>query len=250
MAQYIDWGSLGFGYVPTPYNVRCTYTNKAWGELRVCDTPEITLHISSAVLHYAQECFEGMKAFRGKDGKVRIFRIEDGGRRMQDSCRGIQMPELPLEKFIKAIKKVVELNADFIPPYGTGASLYIRPVLFATTPLVGVKPADDYEFVVFVTPVGPYFKGGFKSTPFMLSRKYDRAAPLGTGNIKVGGNYAASMTATVESTIWATLTYSTLIQKKNVISTNVAQLTSSLSKEMLTSLHVHALSSLQSQTAV
>ena len=199
MAQNIDWGSLGFGYVPTPYNVRCTYTNKAWGDLRVCDTPEITLHISSAVLHYAQECFEGMKAFRGKDGKVRIFRIEDGGRRMQDSCRGIQMPELPLEKFVEAVKKVVELNADFIPPYGTGASLYIRPVLFATTPLVGVKPADDYEFVVFVTPVGPYFKGGFKSTPFMLSRKYDRAAPLGTGNIKVGGNYAASMTATVES---------------------------------------------------
>jgi branched-chain amino acid aminotransferase len=109
------------------------------------------------------------------------------------------MPELPLEKFTEAVKKVVELNADFIPPYGTGASLYIRPVLFATTPLVGVKPADDYEFVVFVTPVGPYFKGGFKSTPFMLSRKYDRAAPLGTGNIKVGGNYAASMTATVES---------------------------------------------------
>ena len=199
MAQNIDWGSLGFGYVPTPYNVRCTYTNKAWGELRVCDTPEITLHISSAVLHYAQECFEGMKAFRGKDGKVRIFRIEDGGRRMQDSCRGIQMPELPLEKFVEAVKKVVELNADFIPPYGTGASLYIRPVLFATTPLVGVKPADDYEFVVFVTPVGPYFKGGFKSTPFMLSRKYDRAAPLGTGNIKVGGNYAASMRPHVEA---------------------------------------------------
>ena len=112
MAQNIDWGSLGFGYVPTPYNVRCTYTNKAWGELRVCDTPEITLHISSAVLHYAQECFEGMKAFRGKDGKVRIFRIEDGGRRMQDSCRGIQMPELPLEKFVEAVKKVVEPTAN------------------------------------------------------------------------------------------------------------------------------------------
>ena len=199
MEQNIDWGSLGFGYVPTDYNVRCTYTNGAWGELRVESKPTLEMHISAAVLHYAQECFEGLKAFRGKDGKVRIFRIEDNGRRMQDSCRGIKMPEFPLDKFKEAVIKVVKLNEKFIPPYETGASLYIRPVLFGTTPLVGVKPASDYEFVVFVTPVGPYFKGGFQATPFMLSRKYDRAAPLGTGNLKVGGNYAAGMTATVES---------------------------------------------------
>lgn len=197
--QDIDWGNLTFGYMPTDYNVRCTYTNGQWGELRTHSEATIELHVSSAVLHYAQECFEGLKAYRGKDGKVRIFRIKDNGMRMQDSCRGIKMPELPLEKFEEAVIKAVQLNARFIPPYGSGASLYIRPVLFGTTPLVGVKPAEDYEFVVFVTPVGPYFKGGFKATPFMMSRKYDRAAPLGTGSLKVGGNYAAGMTATVDA---------------------------------------------------
>ena len=199
MTPDIDWGSLGFGYVPTDYNVRCTYRDGAWGELCVHSDPYMTMHISAAVLHYAQECFEGLKAFRGKDGKIRIFRMEDNGKRMQDSCRGIVMPEFPLDKFKEAVVKVVKLNERFIPPYETGASLYIRPVLFGTTPLVGVKPASEYEFVVFVTPVGPYFKGGFQATPFMLSRKYDRAAPLGTGNIKVGGNYAAGMAATVDS---------------------------------------------------
>ena len=199
MEQKIDWASLGFGFMPTDYNVRCTYTNGAWGELRVHAEATMQMHISAAVLHYAQECFEGMKAFRGKDGKVRIFRINENAKRMQSSCRGIKMPEFPIEKFEEAIIKVVKLNEKFIPPYETGASLYIRPVLFGTTPLVGVKPASDYEFVVFVTPVGPYFKGGFQTTPFMLSRKYDRAAPLGTGNLKVGGNYAAGMTATVDA---------------------------------------------------
>lgn len=199
MEQNIDWGSLGFGYMPTDYNVRCTYTNGAWGELRVHAEATMQMHISAAVLHYAQECFEGLKAFRGKDGKVRIFRIEENAKRMQSSCRGIKMPELPIEKFKEAVIKVVKLNEKFIPPYETGASLYIRPVLFGTTPLVGVKPSSDYEFVVFVTPVGPYFKGGFQTTPYMLSRKYDRAAPLGTGNLKVGGNYAAGMTATVDA---------------------------------------------------
>lgn len=199
MEQKIDWASLGFGFMPTDYNVRCTYTNGAWGELRVHAEATMQMHISAAVLHYAQECFEGLKAFRGKDGKVRIFRIEENAKRMQSSCRGIKMPEFPIEKFEEAVIKVVKLNERFIPPYETGASLYIRPVLFGTTPLVGVKPASDYEFVVFVTPVGPYFKGGFQTTPFMLSRKYDRAAPLGTGNLKVGGNYAAGMTATVDA---------------------------------------------------
>ncbi len=199
MEQNIDWGSLGFGLVPTEFNIRCTYTNSAWGELRIHSESTIQMHISAAVLHYAQECFEGLKAFRGVDGKIRTFRVEDNGLRLQDSCRGIKMPEFPIDKFKDAINQVVKLNEKFIPPYGTGASLYIRPVIFATTPLVGVKPASDYEFVVFVTPVGPYFKGGFQATPFMLSRKYDRAAPLGTGSLKVGGNYAAGMSATVEA---------------------------------------------------
>lgn len=195
----IDWGSLGFGFMPTDYNVRCNYSNGKWGELEVHAEATMPMHISAAVLHYAQECFEGLKAFRGEDGKVRIFRIVENAKRMQSSCRGVCMPEFPIEKFEEAVLKVVKLNARFIPPYETGASLYIRPVLFGTTPLVGVKPASEYTFVVFVTPVGPYFKGGFQTTPFMLSRKYDRAAPLGTGNLKVGGNYAAGMRATVDS---------------------------------------------------
>jgi len=191
----IDWKNLVFGYVPTDYNVRCSYSNGKWGELRVHSEATINIHISAAVLHYAQEAFEGLKAFRGKDGKVRVFRMAENAKRMQTSCDGIKMVRLPIETFEDAVIQAVKLNAKFIPPYESGASLYIRPVLFGTTPLVGVKPAKDYEFIVFVTPVGPYFKGGFQTTPFMLSRKYDRAAPLGTGNIKVGGNYAAGMLA-------------------------------------------------------
>ena len=191
----IDWKNLVFGYLPTDYNVRCSYSDGKWGELRVHSEATMNIHISAAVLHYAQECFEGLKAFRGKDGKVRIFRMRENAKRMQSSCEGIKMPKLPIETFEAAVLKAVELNAKFVPPYESGASLYIRPVLFGTTPLVGVRPAKDYEFVVFVTPVGPYFKGGFQTTPFMLSRKYDRAAPLGTGHIKVGGNYAAGLMA-------------------------------------------------------
>lgn len=191
----IDWKNLVFGYVPTDYNVRCSYSDGKWGELRVHSEATMNIHISAAVLHYAQECFEGLKAFRGKDGKVRIFRMRENAKRMQSSCEGIKMPKLPVETFEATVLKAVELNAKFVPPYESGASLYIRPVLFGTTPLVGVRPAKDYEFVVFVTPVGPYFKGGFQTTPFMLSRKYDRAAPLGTGHIKVGGNYAAGLVA-------------------------------------------------------
>ncbi|MDR3326878.1 MAG: branched-chain amino acid aminotransferase [Prevotellaceae bacterium] len=191
----IDWKNLVFGYVPTDCNIRCEYKNGEWGELTVHREATINLHISAAVLHYAQEAFEGLKAFRGVDGKVRIFRIEENAKRMQSSCNGIKMPKLPIDKFTEAVIRAVELNKDYIPPYETGASLYIRPVIFGTTPLVGVRPAKDYEFIVFVTPVGPYFKGGFQTTPFMLSRQYDRAAPLGTGNIKVGGNYAAGLSA-------------------------------------------------------
>ena len=191
----IDWKNLTFGYIPTDCNIRCSYKDGKWGELRVHKEATIDMHISAAALHYGQEAFEGLKAFRGKDGKVRVFRIEENAKRMQASCRGIVMAELPVEIFTEAVIKAVKLNERFIPPYESGASLYIRPVLFGTTPLVGVRPAKEYEFIVFVTPVGPYFKGGFKTTPFMLSREYDRAAPLGTGNIKVGGNYAAGMVA-------------------------------------------------------
>lgn len=193
--EQIDWGNLGFGYMPTDFNVRCTFSHGAWGNIEVHDEEHIHLHMAATCLHYGQEVFEGLKAFRGVDGKVRIFRLDENARRMQDSCNGILMEPLPVEKFREAVIKVIQLNERFIPPYGSGASLYIRPFLFGISPQLGVKPASEYLFVVFVSPVGPYFKGGFATTPFVIMRQYDRSAPLGTGKYKVGGNYAASLVA-------------------------------------------------------
>ena len=137
----------------------------------------------------------GLKAFRGKDGKIRIFRLEENAARLQSTCRGILMPELPTEKFREAVIKVVKLNERFVPPYESGASLYIRPLLIGTSAQVGVHPASEYLFMIFVTPVGPYFKGGFSTNPYVIIRQFDRSAPLGTGTYKVGGNYAASLRA-------------------------------------------------------
>lgn len=191
----IDWKNLGFGYMKTDYNIRCNYSNGAWGALEVHETEYISLHMSATVLHYGQESFEGLKAFRGSDGKVRIFRMRDNALRLQDSSDGTLMARVPVELFEEAVIKAVTLNNRFIPPYESGASLYIRPVLFGTGPQVGVKPSTDYMFIVFVTPVGPYFKGGFQTTPFVIMREYDRSAPLGMGKYKVGGNYAASLVA-------------------------------------------------------
>lgn len=193
--EQINWSDLSFGYMPTDYNVRCVCKNGVWGELEVSSSPYINIHMAATVLHYGQEAFEGMKAFKGRDGRVRIFRMRDNAERLQSSCRGIMMAELPIDKFEEAVLKAVKLNERFIPPYESGASLYIRPLLFGTTAQVGVKPAKDYMFVVFVTPVGPYFKAGFKPTPYAIMRQYDRVAPLGTGTYKVGGNYAASLSA-------------------------------------------------------
>jgi len=191
--ENLDWGNLGFGYRPTQYNVRCYYRNGKWGEIEVSSSEYIPIHISATALHYGQEAFEGLKAFRGKDGKIRLFRWEDNAERMQYSARGILMAEPPKELFFEAIKKAILLNKDFIPPYGYGASLYIRPLLIGTGPEIGVKPSKEYLFIVFVLPVGPYFKDGFKPVNMMITRSYDRAAPLGTGTYKVGGNYAASL---------------------------------------------------------
>jgi branched-chain amino acid aminotransferase len=191
----MDWSNLGFGYRKTDYNVRCYYRNGSWGELEVSSEESINIHMSATALHYGQEAFEGLKARRCKDGKIRIFRMEANAERLQSTCRGILMPELPTEKFCEMVKKVVKLNEKFIPPYESGASLYIRPLLIGTGAQVGVRPADEYLFVIFVTPVGPYFKGGFAATPYVVIREYDRSAPLGTGIYKVGGNYAASLLA-------------------------------------------------------
>lgn len=195
METTIDWRNLGFGYLKTDYNIRCTFKNGAWGDLEVSDSEMVTMHIAATCIHYGQESFEGLKAFRGKDGKIRVFRMDENAKRMQDSSVGTMMAILPIEKFEEAVLKAVKLNERFVPPYESGASLYIRPVLFGTGAQVGVKPANEYMFILFVTPVGPYFKGGFQTTPFVIMREFDRSAPLGMGKFKVGGNYAASLVA-------------------------------------------------------
>ena len=191
----IDWSNLPFGYLPTDYNVRCYYRNGQWGEIEVSSSESINIHMAATALHYGQEAFEGQKAFRCPDGKIRVFRIKDNAERMQSTCRGILMPELPTEIFVEMVRRVVLLNERFIPPYESGASLYIRPLLIGTGAQVGVRPANEYLFVIFVTPVGPYFKGGFSTNPYVIIREFDRAAPHGTGTYKVGGNYAASLRA-------------------------------------------------------
>ncbi len=191
--ENIDWGNLSFGYMKTDCNVRSYYRDGQWSKPQVTTSEVIDLHMAATCLHYGQEAFEGLKAFTGKDGKIRIFRIRENALRMQSSCRGIMMAELPIEIFEQCVIEAVKQNSRFVPPYGSGASLYIRPLLIGTSAQVGVKPADEYLFVVFVTPVGPYFKEGFKTTPVGIFREYDRAAPLGTGTYKIGGNYAASL---------------------------------------------------------
>ncbi len=189
----IDWKNLPFGYQKTDQNIRCYYKDGKWGEPEVSSSEYINIHIAATALHYGQEAFEGMKAFRGKDGKIRLFRWEENSKRLNNSAKGIKMAEVPEELFKEIVFKVVKLNKDYIPPYGSGAALYIRPLLFGSGPRIGVRPSAEYTFIVFVTPVGPYFKGGIKPVNMLLCRDFDRAAPLGTGNIKVGGNYAASL---------------------------------------------------------
>ena len=183
--ENINWSDLSFGYMKTDYNVRCYYRDGKWGELEVSSSEIINIHMAATCLHYGQESFEGLKAFKGRDGKIRVFRMDENGKRMQSSSRGIKMAELPVEQF----------EERFVPPYESGAALYIRPLMIGLGAQVGVKPALEYMFMVFVTPVGPYFKGGFKPSKVCIMRDYDRAAPQGTGTIKVGGNYAASLVA-------------------------------------------------------
>lgn len=195
METNLDWSNLSFGYMKTHYNVRCTFKDGKWGEIEVTDSERVDLHMAATCLHYGQEIFEGLKAFRGKDGKIRIFRLEENAKRIQRSAEGILMEPLPVEKFREMVEKVIRLNEDFIPPYGSGSSLYIRPLELGMSAQVGVKPATEYLFLIFVTPVGPYFKEGFKPTKVAIYRQFDRAAPCGTGRWKVGGNYAASLTA-------------------------------------------------------
>ncbi|MCX7954773.1 MAG: branched-chain amino acid aminotransferase [Bacteroidales bacterium] len=194
----LEWSKLPFGYVKTDYNVRSYYKNGQWSDIEISDSEYFPIHIAATALHYGQQAFEGLKAYCGKDNKVRLFRWKDNAERLQHSAKGLHMPEVPIELFYKAIIKAVELNKKYIPPYGTGATLYIRPLLIGTGAEVGVKPASEYMFIVFVTPVGPYFKEGFKPVKIAIVRDSDRAAPLGTGTFKVGGNYAASLRGIVK----------------------------------------------------
>lgn len=191
----IDWGKLSFSYTKTDYNVRCTYKDGKWGEIEVSDSEYIPMHIAASCLHYGQEAFEGLKAYRGTDDRIRVFRMEENAKRFRRSAEGIKMQPLPEEIFCEMVKKVVSLNKRFVPPHDSGASLYIRPLEIGISAQVGVGPAKEYMVIMFVTPVGPYFKEGFKPTKVCLSRDYDRVAPLGTGSIKIGGNYAASLVA-------------------------------------------------------
>lgn len=191
--DHIEWGSLPFGYQKTNFNVRSYYREGEWSKIEVTDSEFISVHMAATGLHYGQQAFEGLKAYMGTDGKVRLFRWDENAMRIQNSANGIMMAVPPMELFKEAVFKAVRLNHEFVPPHGTGASLYIRPLLFGSGARVGVKPADEYMFLVFVTPVGPYFKEGFNPVSIMVSREYDRAAPKGTGRYKVGGNYAASL---------------------------------------------------------
>jgi len=193
--ETIDWKNLGFGYRKADYNIRCWYRDGKWGELEVSDSEQVTMHMAATALHYGQEAFEGLKAFRGKDNKVRVFRMDENAKRLRNSANGIMMAPVPEDLFMDAIRKAVKMNEKYVPPFESGAALYIRPLLVGTGPQIGVKPAEEYLFMVFVMPVGPYFKEGFKPTDLVIYREYDRAAPHGTGIYKVGGNYAASLQA-------------------------------------------------------
>lgn len=191
----IDWNKLTFHYTETDYVVRSAYRNGVWEEPYATRDKHISLHVAATGLQYGQECFEGLKAFRGADDKVRIFRMEENAKRMQRSAEGLLMTPVPTDIFCKAVVLALQKNIDYLPPYETGATLYFRPVLVATTPEISVGPGKDCEFIVIPTPIGPYFPNGFKGTPFIVNRTIDRAAPQGTGQWKVGGNYAASFRA-------------------------------------------------------
>jgi branched-chain amino acid aminotransferase len=192
LTQEMDWANLGFGYRKANCMFVAEYKDGKWneGELREEDT--LPIHVASTCLHYGQEGFEGMKAYRAKDGRILLFRPEENAKRLQRTSERIMMAKVPTDFFVDAVKKVVKANEEFIPPYGTGGSLYIRPVLFGTGPMMGVQPSKEYTFVIFVSPVGAYFKAGLSPVNF-ITTTYDRAAAHGTGQAKVGGNYAGSL---------------------------------------------------------
>lgn len=194
----IDWGNLGFNYVPTDYRYVANFKDGAWDEGGLTTDANVVINECAGVLQYAQTVFEGMKAYTTEDGRIVTFRPDLNAERLENSAKRLEMPVFPKDRFIDAVVETVKANAAFVPPYGTGATLYIRPYLFGTNPVIGVKPADEYQFRVFTTPVGPYFKGGVKPLTIRVS-DFDRAAPHGTGHIKAGLNYAMSMHAIMDA---------------------------------------------------
>ncbi len=192
MIEY-DWGKLGFNYYRTNENVRCTYKGGAWGDPEFTTDEYLPIHIAAGCLHYGLEAFEGLKAFRGVDGKIRLFRPLENGVRMEAAARRLRLPVLPAEKFVDMCIELIHRNLDYVPPYGSGASLYLRPVLLGMAPALGVRTVNEAMFAAFATPVGPYFPSGIRPIKAVLDRSQDRAAGRGTGDVKVGGNYASSM---------------------------------------------------------
>lgn len=198
MKKDIDWQNLGFGYIKTDYRFVSNYKDGKWDEGVLSTDSEITMNESACVLQYAQTCFEGLKAYTTQDGHVVCFRPDLNAKRMADSCRRLEMPVYPEDKFVEAVEKTVKANLDWVPPYGSGATLYLRPYMFGSNAVIGVKPAEEYQFRIFTTPVGPYFKGGAKPITLRVP-DFDRAAPRGTGHVKAGLNYAMSLHPIVDA---------------------------------------------------
>ena len=198
MGADLDWGNLGFGYIKTPFRYVSDYKNGKWDDGRLTEDDKVVLSECAGVLQYAQTCFEGLKAYTTADGKIVTFRPDLNAERMEASAARLEMPVFPKERFLEAVDRVVAANRDYVPPYGSGATLYIRPYMFGSSEVIGVKPARDYQFRMFATPVGPYFKEGVKPIVIRVS-DFDRAAPRGTGHIKAGLNYAMSLHAIVDA---------------------------------------------------
>lgn len=198
MTKDIDWANLGFGYMKTDYRFVANYKDGKWDEGAITTDENIVMNECACVLQYAQTCFEGMKAYRTADGKVVCFRPNLNAKRMADTCKRLEMPVFPEDKFVEAVVEVVKKNIEYVPPFGSGAALYIRPYMFGINPVMGVKPASEYQFRIFVSPVGPYFKGGAKPITLRVP-DFDRAAPHGTGHVKAGLNYAMSLHAIVDA---------------------------------------------------
>ncbi len=198
MEKDIDWSNLGFGYLKTDYRYVSNFKDGKWDDGVLSTDETVTLHESAGVLQYAQTCFEGMKAYRTADGKVVCFRPDMNAKRMADTCRRLEMPVFDEDRFVEAVIKVIKANINAVPPYGSGATLYLRPYMFASNAVIGVKPATEYQFRIFATPVGPYFKGGVKPITLRVP-DFDRAAPRGTGHVKAGLNYAMSLHAIVDA---------------------------------------------------